>query len=123
MLKLRSIYLLIISLFFGLQVIAQNKDDQDDFFNEKLLGDQEPKLGKNVTFYPNPIFDKFSITNETEIAIAKIEIHSIVGNLVRVIPISNSLKDIYIDDLKRGIYFISIHFENDIVLTQKILKK
>lgn len=124
--KQKLLYFFIItSLLFAKQTLAQKGSYADEVFATEHLGNQEPKLSEHIAFYPNPIKDKFSITNETGIAIVRIEIHSIVGNRVKVIFISgsNSLKDIYIDDLKRGIYFATLYFENEQVLTRKLLKK
>ena len=118
-------FFLITSVLFAKQALAQKESYADEIFATNHLGGQEPKLSDHISFYPNPIKDKFSITNETGIAIVRIEIHSIVGNRVKVIFISasNDLKNIYLDDLKRGIYFATIYFEDEQVLTQKILKK
>ncbi len=124
--KKKLLYLFVIATFlFAEKTFAQKETYADDVFATEQLDDQGPKLSKNISFYPNPIRDKFSITNETGVSIVRIEFHSIVGNRVKVLFISdsNSLKDIYIDDLKRGIYFTTIYFENDQVLTKKILKK
>jgi hypothetical protein len=124
--KLPFFLIIILTILFNSQVTAQKTSSYaDEIFAEHTLGEQEPKLGDHISFYPNPISDKFSINNETGLNIVKIELHSIVGNRVRIFFISNEneLKDIYIDELKRGIYFVTLYFENEQTLTQKILKK
>jgi len=124
--QLRFIILILLFATSFQHAFAQKEGSYaDEIFSPELLDDQQPKLEEHIAFYPNPIKDKFSITNETGIRIAKIEIHAITGNQVKVIIINNSgdLKDIYIDDLKRGIYFATVLFEDDQMVTQKILKK
>jgi hypothetical protein len=124
--KLPFFLILLLTVLFNFQVTAQKTSSYaDEIFAEHTLGGQEPKLGEHISFYPNPILDKFSINNETGLNIIKIELHSIVGNRVRILFIlnENELKNIYIDELKRGIYFVTLYFENEQTLTQKILKK
>lgn len=124
--QLRFIFLMLFFTTSFQSVLAQKEESYaDDIFAPEVLDEQQPKLEEHIAFYPNPINDKFSITNETGLRIVKIEIHAITGNRVKVIIINNSgsLKDIYIDDLKRGIYFATVLFENEQMITQKILKK
>jgi len=126
MMKKLPFFLIILTILFSFQVTAQKTSSYaDQIFTEHTTEEQEFKLGDRISFYPNPILDKFSISNKTGLNIIKIELHSIVGNRVRILFISNKneLKDIYIDELKRGIYFVTLYFENEQTLTQKILKK
>ncbi len=124
--QLRFIILILLFATSFQHAFAQKEGSYaGEIFSPELLDDQQPKLEEHIAFYPNPIKDKFSVTNETGLRIVKIEMHAITGNRVKVIIIknSNNLKDIYIDDLKRGIYFATVHFENKQMVTQKILKK
>jgi len=124
--QLRFIILILLFATSFQHAFAQKEGSYaGEIFAPEVLDDQQPKLEEHLAFYPNPIKDKFSVTNETGLRIVKIEMHAITGNRVKVIIIknSNNLKDIYIDDLKRGIYFATVHFENKQMVTQKILKK
>ena len=123
--QLRFIFLILLFTTSFQNVLAQKRGNVVDDFSSENLDDQQPNLEEHIAFYPNPIKDKFSITNETGLRIVRIEIHAITGNRVKVIIINNSgsLKDIYIDDLKRGMYFATVLFEDDQMVTQKILKK
>ena len=107
------------------KAFAQKDTSTDSYSTEESLGEQGPKLSEFIALYPNPVISHFSIRNESDVSISKIEFHSIVGNRVKVIYISvkSQLDTIYIDDLKRGIYFVTIYFDNEQTVSQKILKK
>ena len=123
--KLLFFFVLSITIFSSQKVFSQKNNSTDEIFAGESFDDQKTKLNEDIALYPNPVITHFSVRNDSDISISKIEFHSIVGNRVKVIYISvrSQLDAIYIDDLKRGIYFVTLYFENNQTVSQKILKK
>lgn len=98
------------------------------FFNNELeqcqseplfLGQQEldPKL---ITFYPNPMYDIFSISTPHSWNNITLEIVDIAGNLVTSKTISGGIQQINIEDLSAGTYALKLQYGEQL-LTQKII--
>ncbi len=72
---------------------------------------------KEITIYPNPFADY--ITIKTDKQLIKVEIYNYLGEKVKVIQKSKTLR---LDDLSSGLYIIKIHTNTSIVY-KKITKK
>jgi hypothetical protein len=90
-----------------------------------ILGTVDNDYENDVFIQPNPIQNEFSIINQNSNNINRITLFSLIGQQVKTIPVLNqtSLKNIDIDDLESGIYFLSMYYERGVVLTRKIVKQ
>ncbi|ARV14167.1 T9SS type A sorting domain-containing protein [Polaribacter sp. SA4-12] len=85
-----------------------------DYTNSLSIDDEI--LTQSIVLYPNPVSDILFI--DSEIAITKIEIYSVLGQKVK--EISSDFKSISFKDLKDGIYIVKIQAEN-LSVSQKII--
>lgn len=103
----------------------------DDIERENLLGYILQKyssllainnnfINKNIVLYPNPASGTLKISNPKSIQIKTIEIFNIYGQKLNV---THTNKTLNIENLKNGLYFITIEDENGYQGTFKIIKK
>ena len=92
---------------------------------DMILGLEENEINKELAIYPNPVRNEITIINQSTFDINRIEVFSLLGQKVSSFDISSrfSLKNISLVDLKTGIYFLNIHFENGEILVNKIVKQ
>lgn len=84
-----------------------------------LPGDQE-KVKVELSIYPNPATDYFTLN--TNQAIKKITINNIVGKEVKTF-ISNPDNQYELSELKRGIYIVRIFGQDDMLIKAVRLSK
>lgn len=70
----------------------------------------------NATLFPNPTFDKFSISGPTKIK--RIVIYNQLGSMVKGLERPGT--EIDISKLPSGIYLVQIHAENQLILNKRI---
>lgn len=73
-----------------------------------------------VLVYPNPATTSISLSHQDEIS--SIEIHNLQGAMVKQIR-TNSAENIPINDLEKGIYFISIYHNNNLKHLTEFVKR
>ena len=78
-------------------------------------------LGIAITVYPNPFRDHISIKVSSNVELTKAVITNIAGQLVK--EVINPESTIATGDLRNGVYFISLHTENGIAKTERIIKR
>lgn len=84
----------------------------------ELLATNE--IAKNeINIYPNPVKDQINISTKDKIA--KTEIYSLTGQLIKSTKLENNKLDV--QNLKSGTYILKIIFENQKEITQKFIKK
>jgi len=76
------------------------------------------ELNNSIKMYPNPAGDNLTI--ESKIPITKIQIYSLLGQLVK--EKESNFRSISLADLNSGIYMIKI-FANDKSVTKKLIKR
>jgi len=74
----------------------------------------------NISIYPNPITDIFTI--ESDYSISKIEIYTMEGRLLKKFNLQDLTHQLNIADLKTGIYTLKIH-TSDGFIVNNIVKK
>jgi hypothetical protein len=74
---------------------------------------------ENPTFkiYPNPTGKSINVNYE---GLKRIEIIDLNGRIIKTISSSN--KNISIEDIKAGEYFINVYFENKLIASEKLFK-
>lgn len=86
------------------------------------LSIKEDELINAITVYPNPAQNQFYIKNASFIALQKASIYDVSGRLISEHDISNTsrIKTIDLTGVSKGIYFVNIHSENNMI-TKKIV--
>jgi len=77
--------------------------------NENILNE----LGNSLSFYPNPAKGEVSLLNAGG-TIKRIEVYTSTGQLVKEIQLAPKLRVFSIADLRSGMYFIVVRFEDQI---------
>jgi hypothetical protein len=77
----------------------------------------------NLKIYPNPTKGNISLSNIQNINLKQIEIYSILGSLVKQIPVQQNLSilDLDISGLNTGMYLFKVSDKNGSSNTQKLL--
>lgn len=83
--------------------------------------DPDLALGKNIRVYPNPFTNVISLNVPSEVVLTKAVITNLAGQIV--IEVSNPEKSIETTQLLNGVYFISLHTEDGIAKTSRIIKR
>ncbi|MEP2937565.1 MAG: T9SS type A sorting domain-containing protein [Gilvibacter sp.] len=86
--------------------------------NDEFLNRQEIDF-PNVAFFPNPVNDVLTVELELD---GTIEFYSVLGVLLKKVTVQKGVFDINLNDLKSGVYFISIMTTQG-RLTKKIIKE
>ena len=79
-----------------------------------------------ISVYPNPFVDKFSIITDAHYSINKVFIIDLMGNVVYRKILSNPIPKIHIklnNYLSRGVYFLRIELNNENNETIKLVKR
>lgn len=77
----------------------------------------------DITIYPNPANDYFSIKLPDNIKNPELKISNILGKTVLKTSINNSKTNVNIKDLPSGIYFVSVFSNGIIIDTKKLIVK
>jgi|GEM_PF-2961191 len=75
-----------------------------------------------VQVYPNPVRDVLSI-RQTEDADLKVEIFNALGQKVAERVADTIQFDINLNGLKQGVYFVNIYSQNQLIKSERLLKK
>jgi hypothetical protein len=91
-----------------------------EFYDETspLLSTDENKLGK-IIISPNPVTNKVKI--HTDLPFLNLEIYNSLGKKMNILLI-DSLKEIDISYLEKGVYFLKIQYKNRKSTVRKIIK-
>ena len=81
-------------------------------------------LEQSLQLYPNPNQGKFNLNYDGSEALKKLEIFSITGQLVKVIPLENftNHKEINVPELKSGMYLVNIKTEKASAIKKIIIE-
>jgi hypothetical protein len=77
--------------------------------------------------YPNPVSNKLSIDFSDHISVknAKIVVRNIIGKTIMVLPVvqNSSHQNLFLGDLRSGIYFVNLEENGQLLQSKKILKR
>ena len=79
----------------------------------------DPYLSLEFNVYPNPFVEYVNIDNASQLT--KVVVTNIAGQTLKTIV--NPANRIQLNELRSGIYFISLYMDDEIVATEKIVKK
>jgi len=88
-----------------------------DHFVTPVIIVPEPSVEFKV--YPNPFVDYVTVTNASELS--KVVVSNIAGQTVKVVV--NPDNTIQLNELRSGVYFISLYQGNTVITTVKIVKR
>ena len=74
----------------------------------------------SVSFYPNPVQDKLTVSAESEIS--EVSVRNLLGQSVKSAILNSTTKTIDLSDIASGNYFVSIKLANGQLSTQKFVK-
>ena len=74
-----------------------------------------------IVIYPVPVNDIMSLKYLEDISVNRIKIYDLQGK--QVLLITKNLSQINVQNLKTGIYFISIENDKNEILTKKFIKR
>lgn len=83
------------------------------------LGMDENKL-MQVELFPNPAAESITLSGENLSSIREVAIYDLQGALVKRIPFTNTNSGISIEELKNGVYFLSLNQNEKVLRFQKI---
>ncbi|MNE23031.1 hypothetical protein D3C87_02140 [compost metagenome] len=73
-----------------------------------------------VELFPNPAAESITLSGEDLSSIREVSIYDIQGALVKRIPLTNTHSGISIEELKNGVYFLSLNQNEKVLRFQKI---
>ncbi|MCF6348777.1 MAG: alginate lyase family protein [Flavobacteriaceae bacterium] len=86
-------------------------------FNNTVLDISELEIENNISIYPNPTSDRFTIDLNDEI-LKKVIIYNQLGQQVK----EATTNEVNTSNLSKGIYFLKITSQNNKIVTKKIIK-
>jgi hypothetical protein len=91
---------------------------------EDSLGVNDHELSENnISLFPNPATDKFTIKNNTNINLVSVVIVDIKGSIIQKIDLSNQTSDktIEIQNYASGVYFVRINSETNSIVKRIVV--
>ncbi len=86
------------------------------------LNISEHEAIKAIAVYPNPVTQYFMITSpHTNVDL--VEIYSTNGQLIKTQKLDDINNKIYIDDFETGIYYLRIYNNNELLKSEKLIKR
>lgn len=103
--------------FYRLKTVAL-----DGNYEYSAVASATIKEVSNVQLYPNPVKDILTIRqNESEII--RIEIFNSLGQLIQLKSTDSQSLDLNMSDLKQGVYFVNVYRNNQIIKSERLLKR
>gem|GEM_PF-2017256 len=106
-------------------IVTQNgcSSDTSNIFNVTNVGINELSNSEmNITIFPNPTNDKFTIQTDNLIEAYTLEILNTTGQVVLTKKISNSVEQVDLSGQAAGVYFVKLQLGNNSVV-RKIIKQ
>ena len=83
----------------------------------------EESINKNtISVFPSPFKDELQITLEQEVETLKVEIINVAGVVVGLKEYKNAAAVRFNNELPKGIYFVNLFIEDELVKTEKVIK-
>jgi choice-of-anchor B domain-containing protein len=95
----------------------------DKFYIEDVVSvDDNSNKPKELTIYPSPFNNKLTINLNATYKNVSIKVYEITGKMIDEKAFPNTSKASYKNNYKRGIYFIKVYGEGELIKTQKVIK-
>jgi hypothetical protein len=85
-----------------------------------ILSTNQLSLANQVSLYPNPALEDFRVSVPNGVSLSSIMLYDVGGKTIKQFEFLPNIIDI--SELDKGIYFVTINLENEIV-TKKIIKQ
>ncbi|MGZ3882609.1 MAG: T9SS type A sorting domain-containing protein [Bacteroidia bacterium] len=85
------------------------------------IDEQSKANNRDLEIYPNPASDLLYIRNLSGETNATLEIHSMLGDKVKELPLSQATSQVSVSDLSSGIYFAMLKTGRGILSQQKLI--
>ena len=89
-------------------------------YDQLLSVTEESSLKNEVKVYPNPFKNVIYVENNSLLHVSKIELSNNIGQVVYAEKTTSKIEKIMLPDLEKGIYYLSVYFENGNRITYKI---
>lgn len=100
--------------------LAQSGDENDFWrFTPPDIGINEINPTNQISVFPNPASNNITIENKQQ---AIIEISNVEGQIIKTIAANNNKMNIDISTLSKGMYYIKVKGQNDVVV-EKFVKE
>lgn len=105
----------------SLKIHPHDSDDLNDFAFHNInvtmgntLGVEDVALNKNIAVYPNPSKGDVMLKNNSDIQLKSLHVSDVNGRILKSVLFNNSFteKNIDLNNLNTGIYFLTISSEN-----------
>jgi hypothetical protein len=92
-------------------------------YNSSTLSNNVAHIIENIKIYPNPTKGNITISNIQNIKLKNIEIYSVLGDLVALIPVQTNIGNLEISTsgLSNGIYLLKLNTDTKISKIQKLI--
>ncbi|WP_326982836.1 fibronectin type III domain-containing protein [Chryseobacterium sp. MYb264] len=110
--------------YFGFNAIKNNSSDNRlildniSIIDNGVLAVNDIDRKNDISVFPNPFDNNLFISNITDVK--SIEIKDVSGRLIKILSVT---KEIHLDTLNSGIYFISLKYKDGSTKTFKTVKK
>jgi hypothetical protein len=88
----------------------------------EVLDLDDELLQNSILVYPNPSYGEIHIDNFENHILEKVEIYSVEGKRIAIMPLSSNQKKFTVNSLKSGIYFLKIISNKGSVIKKVIVK-
>ena len=118
---MKKIILLIFIVTLTISGFSQNPAGNIKSWNN--LSSDENTINTEVKIYPNPVIGEYVTVEFNKREIKEISLTNITGKevLLKTYPFSESKKQLLLNDIPNGIYFLKIKTTEDKFVTKKLM--
>ena len=84
---------------------------------------EEQILAQKINLFPNPTSDYIILdVNISDMSLLSIEVSDLLGRKIKDVRNKSKMHQLNFSNLENGVYFVNFFFEEDVVVTKKIVK-
>lgn len=102
-------------------IIGSDTKIKEQYITVHQLNILEENNDNDVAIFPNPSSEKATLQAKNKIQ--KIEIYSILGNLLQEKIVNKNVYELNTNDLRTGVYFVRIYIDTQIITKQLLIVK